>query len=148
ISQKDMTARLSYFNNNVLKRIYIKGPKKLNLLENVFSNDCKWSGKADKTANYPTEIKAQDMKAKTAKTVYLVSLKEANQAQIRIGRILGTSEATTELDEQNFASTFLGGGFTSRLMQELRVKRGLTYSVGAYASSQRTYGRSGISTFS
>src|SRR5690606_12695764 len=42
----------------------------------------------------------------------------------------------------------LGGGFTSKLEQELRVKRGLTYSAGAYVSIQRDYGRAGIKTFS
>ena len=32
-------------------------------------------------------------------------------------------------------------------MREVRVKRGLTYSIGAYVSSQKQYGRSGIATF-
>ena len=44
-------------------------------------------------------------------------------------------------------SKFLGGGFTSRLMRELRVKRGLTYSVGSIVSGQRDYGRALVSTF-
>lgn len=147
IYQSDLSKRLDRFNNETLKRIYIKGPKRLSLLENVFTNDCKWSGKATKTANYPTEVKPSPS-VKKANTVYLVTVPNANQAQIRIGRILTTKEATSNLDQKVYASTFIGGGFTSRLMQELRVKRGLTYSVGAYASSQRTYGRSGISTFS
>jgi zinc protease len=42
---------------------------------------------------------------------------------------------------------FLGGGFTSRLMREVRVKRGLTYSIGSYISSQKQYGRAAITTF-
>jgi zinc protease len=32
-------------------------------------------------------------------------------------------------------------------MREVRVKRGLTYSIGSYISSQKEYGRAGISTF-
>lgn len=147
IMQKDLKSRMTEFNEKVQKRIYIKGPKSLSNLENVFANDCKWSGKANQTAAYPKEITPKQTTAKKGKVAYLVSVPSANQAQIRVGRILSSSEAISDIDEQIFASTFLGGGFTSRLMQELRVKRGLTYSVGAYASSQRTYGRSGISTF-
>ena len=41
----------------------------------------------------------------------------------------------------------MGGGFTSRLVQGLRVEKGLTYSASAYASDQKRYGRSGINTF-
>jgi len=44
-------------------------------------------------------------------------------------------------------SEFLGGGFTSKLMQELRVKRGLTYSAGSIISLQKYYGRVVLSTF-
>ena len=46
-----------------------------------------------------------------------------------------------------FTSKFLGGGFTSQLMQAVRVKAGLSYSVSAFAAGQKEYGRSGIMTF-
>ena len=72
---------------------------------------------------------------------------KANQAQIRVGRYLTYDESKKDHELMSLASKYMGGGFTSRLMQELRVKRGLTYSAGAYASTQKTYGRSGISTF-
>jgi zinc protease len=55
-----------------------------------------------------------------------------------------------EINNRNLdalASDLLGGGFTSKLMREVRVKRGLTYSIGSYISSQKQYGRAGISTF-
>ncbi len=41
----------------------------------------------------------------------------------------------------------IGGGFTSVLTQEIRVKRGLSYGVGAVIGAQKTYGRALISTF-
>ncbi|MDH5415525.1 MAG: insulinase family protein, partial [Flavobacteriaceae bacterium] len=41
---------------------------------------------------------------------------------------------------------YLGGGFTSRLVQKLRVEQGIIYSAGAYVSEQKSYGRSGITT--
>jgi zinc protease len=47
----------------------------------------------------------------------------------------------------SLAADYLGGGFTSQLVQKVRVQRGLTYSVGAYASLQAEYGRAGINTF-
>src|SRR5690606_23375656 len=72
----------------------------------------------------------------------------ANQAQIRIGRYLNFEEMKGKHDQFHFLAGFLGGGFTSKLIQELRVKRGLTYSAGAYVSMQRDYARAGISTFS
>jgi zinc protease len=66
--------------------------------------------------------------------------------QLRIGRFLNYDE-TSEKNLDALASDFLGGGFTSRLMREVRVKRGLTYSIGSFISGQKQYGRSGISTF-
>jgi zinc protease len=76
-----------------------------------------------------------------------VPVPRANQAQIRFGRYITKDESHTAYELQSLAARHMGGGFTSRLMQELRVKRGLTYSVGAYISSQAAYGRSGITTF-
>jgi zinc protease len=45
------------------------------------------------------------------------------------------------------SASFLGGGFTSKLMREVRVNRGLTYSISSFAAVQRDYGRAAISTF-
>ena len=45
------------------------------------------------------------------------------------------------------AAHYLGGGFTSQLMREVRVKKGLTYSISAVAAAQKNYGRAVISTF-
>jgi zinc protease len=57
-------------------------------------------------------------------------------------------EVGKRYEQFQFLSGFLGGSFTSKLVQELRVKRGLTYSAGSYVSIQRDYGRAGIVTFS
>ena len=65
---------------------------------------------------------------------------------MKIGRFLNFDEiGDRRLD--TLATEFLGGGFTSRLMREVRVKRGLTYSINSYISSQKQYGRAGIATF-
>lgn len=143
IRAKDLHDKLLFFNQKVKKRIYIKGPKAIKSLENVFAQDCKWSGEA----KYVSNLKNVTKKPSSNNMVYLVPVPKANQAQIRIGRYLTYEETSKDHTLKSLASKHLGGGFTSRLMQELRQKRGLTYSAGAYASSQKVYGRSGISTF-
>lgn len=148
-SIKAMTARglhskLKMFTNEVKKKIYIKGPKQVLNLENIIKQDCGWSGK---TATKVVSAPKVESEVKVNNTIYFVPVPKANQAQIRLGRILRTDESNTDFTLKEFASRYIGGGFTSRLMQELRVKRGLTYSVGAYSSSQQKYGRAGINTF-
>lgn len=143
LTAKDLHDKLVFFNKNVKKRIYIKGPKAITSLEKIFTKDCQWSG----NASYESKLTPVSKKAIANNTVYLVPVPKANQAQIRIGRYLTKEESTQKHELKSLASKHMGGGFTSRLMQELRQKRGLTYSAGAYASSQKVYGRSGISTF-
>lgn len=133
---------LNYFLNNVKKRIYITGPKSVLTVENIIKDKCQFKGNANdfvRTASYK-KVK------KSSPEIVFVPIPDANQVQVKIGRFLNYDEVDNRaLDD--LASEFLGGGFTSRLMREVRVKRGLTYSIGAYISSQKQYGRSGISTF-
>jgi zinc protease len=142
ITRQDLISRLKHFNKNVVKRIYIKGPSEILGTESIVSNECKWN----KTNH---SLPLQKVAKKTGRDeILFVSIPEANQAQIRVGRIMNSSEVEVNNHElKRFTSTFLGGGFTSRLVQRLRVEKGLTYSAGSYVSEQRTYGRSGISTF-
>lgn len=142
IQTKDLVARLKHYNEKVTKRIYVKGPKSILGLKNIFVNDCGWK-KVESKKNLPAvkQVFAQ-------KRIIFVPMKKANQAQIRVGRVLISNEVNNEDSEKKtFAAKFLGGGFTSELIQELRVRKGLTYSAGAYASEQKMYGRSGITTF-
>jgi zinc protease len=134
--------RLNEFNNKVYKRIYIKGPKSILGIESIIKNDCHWNKAQDKVS-YPF-VKAPV----NNKEIIFVSVPKANQVQVRLGRVLTTEEVTNNSRHiKSFAAKFMGGGFTSRLVQGLRVEKGLTYSAGAYASEQKNYGRSGISTF-
>lgn len=123
------------------KVLYLAGPKDVKEIEKVIASKCKWS---NELATKPQELK----KPMTQSAIYLVEVPNANQAQIRIGRYMTSNEFKGKYDQFQFMASFLGGGFTSKLVQELRVKRGLTYSAGAYASMQRDYGRAGIITFS
>ncbi len=144
ISTEDLKEKITYFNDSVKKRIYIKGPKALASLRSVFVNDCKWGS----VSNFVKTPKVSEKKTKAEeKVVYLAPVKQANQAQIRMGSAMSSEEASKNFELRSFAAQYLGGGFTSRLMQKVRVERGLTYSIGAYASEQKNYGRKGINTF-
>ena len=50
-----------------------------------------------------------------------------NQAQIRLGNVLGVDYTAPEWMAYYVGAQVLGGDFNARLNQELRVKRGLTY---------------------
>lgn len=142
LKSKDLAARLKFFNESAVKRIYIKGPKETSSLKNIILNDCRWKQGA-KERKIPVVSKLPDNKK-----IIFVPVPNSNQAQVRVGRIIKTDEVLGGKEElKSFSANFLGGGFTSRLVQKLRVEKGLTYSAGAYASEQKNYGRSGISTF-
>ena len=127
--------------NKAKKVLYVSGPSDVMEMEKILEKSCPWSGEAKIT-------KQQVKKPSAQSAIYLVPVAGANQAQIRIGRFMTPDEVRGKYDHFSFLAGFLGGGFTSKLVQELRVKRGLTYSAGAYVSMQRDFGRAGIMTFS
>jgi zinc protease len=127
--------------NQSSKRLYLTGPIEALEMKKIILKQCPWTSERHHTR---VDIK----KPQSQSSIYLIPVPGANQAQIRIGRYMTKSETSGKNDQLSFMSGFLGGGFTSKLVQELRVKRGLTYSAGAYASIQKDYGRTGIMTFS
>ena len=137
-----LRTHLNYFLDNVKKRIYVTGPKSVLKLEKILENDCKFKGSA---TDFVRSVEAPKKRLNKTEFVF-VPVPDANQVQLRVGRFLNSDE-TSERSLDALASDFLGGGFTSRLMREVRVKRGLTYSIGSFISTQKQYGRSGISTF-
>jgi len=127
--------------NKTKKVLYLTGPSEVHKMQEILIRKCKWTAE--------TSFKKLDLKKPSSQSaIYLVPVPGANQAQIRIGRYVIPQEIKGKYDNFAFLAGFLGGGFTSKLVQELRVKRGLTYSAGAYVSMQRDYGRAGIMTFS
>ncbi len=83
----------------------------------------------------------------TARRVLLVDQPDASQAQIRIGAI-GMKRNDPALLPAQVANTILGGGFSSKLVEELRVKRSLTYGASSAFAARLTGGDFRISTFS
>lgn len=142
-NQKGLQAKLDYFNKKVAKHIYITGPSAALDSKEIFLNDCGWSSEAD----FKRELgKLNVPKVQNGPEISLIVVKDANQAQVRMGQYLPVGEIE-DAEALALTSEYLGGGFTSVLMREVRVRRGLTYSIGSFAARQKYYGRSGISTF-
>lgn len=134
--------KMDYFLNKVKKRIYLTGPKSTLNVENILLKNCKFKGEL--TDHIRTVVYKKQKRKKTE--IVFAPIPDGNQVQVQIGRFLNFDEiGDRRLD--TLASEFLGGGFTSKLMREVRVKRGLTYSIGSHISGQKQYGRAGISTF-
>ncbi len=140
-NSKMLKSKLSYYNNEVKKRIYITGPRSVLNIKNIITEDCGWKGQGKFIRDVDFNFKAIE----NGPRVTLVTVKKANQAQVRIGKTINRKDASpTEL--QKLASNYLGVGFTSQLMHVLRVENGLTYGVGAFSGMQKLYGRAGIYT--
>lgn len=142
ISRKKLLSKLQDFNQNVKKRIYLAGPKDVLSIEKIITEQCGWTGKASRVRK--VDYKVSEMQK--GPTYHLVTVPKANQAQVRIGRFLDQEEIKFP-EKMELASSYLGGGFTSKLMIEIRQKRGLSYTVSAFAAGQKEYGRAAISTF-
>lgn len=145
----NLRAKLQYFNNEVKKKIYITGPKSiLNDVQKILDKDCDWKGENSKFVRVDQidPVKNIGKNLTNGPKIYLIPVPRANQAKVRIGRFLDANFTKGELELMDLASSYLGDGFTSKLMQSLRVKEGLTYGVYSFAGTQRHYGRAGIST--
>jgi zinc protease len=82
----------------------------------------------------------------TRRRVLLVDQADATQTQIRFGNI-SIERASPDYLAATVANTILGGGFTSRLIEELRIKRSLTYSAWSTFAARLTSGDFEVGTF-
>ncbi len=94
----------------------------------------------------PGEPKIADPVPVRGRQVVLVDRPEATQSQIRLGQV-GLRRNDPDWVAAEVANGLLGGSFTSILNEEIRVKRGLTYSIRSWLSGRRAPGIWGISTF-
>ena len=78
--------------------------------------------------------------------VMIVSKPEVTQTQIRLA-CMGVPRNHPDYYPITVANTILGAGFTSRLMNEIRVVQGLTYSISSRFGMFRNGGTFRISTF-
>jgi len=82
-----------------------------------------------------------------ARRLLLVDKPDATQAQIRFGNVAIKRSDPDYLPAQ-VANTILGGGFTSKLIEELRVKRSLTYAAWSMFAARFAGGDFRLGTFS
>ena len=78
--------------------------------------------------------------------VLIVSKPEVTQTQIRFGG-LGVPRNHPDYYPITVINTILGAGFTSRLVNEIRVVQGLTYSISSRFNMYRDTGTFTVSTF-
>jgi len=82
----------------------------------------------------------------SGRAVRVVSKPEVTQTQIRLA-CPGVPRNHPDFFPITVANSILGGGFTARLMNEIRVVQGLTYSISSRFRMYRNAGTFGISTF-
>ncbi len=142
IDRKSLRRKLEYFSQKVKKKVYISGPRSVWNLRQIFARECGWGGKE---ANFEREI-SYETTARPMQDIYLVTVPSATQAQLRIGRFLDKIDIQPRTEAFDLMSSYLGGGFNSLLMEELRMKRGMTYGAYAFIQRQKFYGRTSIVT--
>ncbi|MFL5319904.1 MAG: M16 family metallopeptidase [Myxococcaceae bacterium] len=100
-----------------------------------------WTGGPTEVAPPPTFKELPN-----AGQIIVVDKPEQTQSQVRIGGI-GMRKGHEDSIPSVVMNTSLGGGFTSRLVNEVRVNRGLSYGVGSYFAGLAAGGYFEISTF-
>lgn len=100
----------------------------------------KWSGKAT------LESVDSPFPAITGTSVVIYDKKDASQTQIRIGGN-GFPLNHPDFPAHEVARTVYGGTFACRLMDEIRVNRGLTYGVSYRSTSFKPGGMTFVTTF-
>jgi zinc protease len=88
----------------------------------------------NQTASFPTVAPPKD----DASAAVLHVQKEVNQSVIRMGH-LGIDKNNPDLYAIKVMDFILGGGFTSRLTQEIRSNQGLAYNVDSYFETGRRF---------
>lgn len=100
-----------------------------------------WRGRPDAVASAPPAPEPV-----TARRILLVDKPDATQTQIRFGNI-SIRRNDPDYVPGTVANTILGGGFTSKLIEELRIKRSLTYSAWSTFAARQHTGDFRVGTF-
>ncbi len=71
--------------------------------------------------------------------VVVIDMPEAGQAAVTVARF-GIQRSDRQYAASEVANMVLGGGYSSRLNEEIRIKRGLSYGAGSYFDARRDVG--------
>jgi zinc protease len=140
IRQKDILQNyLKWFrpNNAILAVVGDYNDEFVNALREQFSG---WESKPVESLRFSQPAKPLGLQ------LNLVERDDLAQAQIRFGH-QGIKRTNPDFLTLRVANTILGGGFSSRLMKEIRIKRGLTYGIYSGFSAQLDEGPFSVSTF-
>jgi zinc protease len=96
--------------------------------------------KAERGSPYPPLLRDG------GKRVEIVNKPEVTQTQIRLACV-GVPRNHPDYYPIMVANTILGSGFTSRLVDEIRVNKGLTYSIRSGFTMYQAAGMFGVTTF-
>jgi zinc protease len=107
-------------------------------LERAFGD---WKGGGEKPA-----LDVAPLAQSGGPRIQIVDKPEVTQTQIRFGG-LGVPRNHPDYYPIRVINTILGAGFTSRLVNEIRVIQGLTYSIGSGFNMYRNTGTFTVSTF-
>jgi zinc protease len=100
-----------------------------------------WSPRPD-----AVPVRAAALTPLTTRRVLLVDKADATQTQIRFGNV-AIKRSHPDYLVASVGNTILGGGFTSRLIEELRIKRSLTYSAWSMFAARLMGGDFRVGTF-
>jgi len=101
----------------------------------------RWSGGPETAPPPPVPERAA-----LAGRVIVVDKADLTQSQVRLGS-LAFRKAHPDYLASQAVNAVLGGGFTSRLVDEIRVNRGLSYGASSYFDPSRAGGSFQVSTF-
>ncbi len=116
----------------------VDAKKALDLVKARFGG---WKGEAEASA-----IPALEPRESAGRRVLVVDKADATQSQIRFGNVT-VPRGTSEEFPLVVSNTVLGGGFTSRLMDEIRVNRGLSYGARSVNMNLKHGGLFGVYTY-
>jgi len=117
----------------------VNAGKAAELVETKFGG---WKGEAAKAAGIPALVP----KKMPNRTIFIVNKPDATQSQIRIGNV-SVARNTPDYFPLLVTNSVLGGGFTSRLMDEIRVNRGLSYGARSGFNHLKAGGIFGVYTY-
>lgn len=115
----------------------LTGPEALQLSRRLFAG---WTGPehVEKPLSRVPEIEGSP--------IVLVDKPDANQAQVRLAQV-GPGRLYPEIIPARLSAQILGGGFTSRLVDAIRVTRGLSYGVSSYLTETEAGGLFVVSSY-
>ena len=109
----------------------VKSEDAFKLAQSLFGT---WKGTGAKSA----AVTASDAKAAKSRVV-VIDMPDAGQAAVTVGR-QGIRRSDAAYLRALVANSILGGGYSSRLNQEIRIKRGLSYGAGSSFSARAQVG--------